>query len=239
MGSLIQDLRYACRALAGTPVVSVVIVLTLTLGIGMNTAIFSVVNGVLLQPFDYTDAGELVSIGSVRTNENNLDAGIAGADFRDLQQRSETLHDVAAISVVRQNLTGIEAPQQVDVGWVSENTFTMLGVQPVLGRVFTVDDPPGTMLLSYEVWQNWFGGDDGVLGRSVNLDEHAHAIVGVLPADFRLEVPDLPRRLDVWKNPDSFSVNGNFWAARDFTFFRLIGRRADGASLHSFGITIL
>ncbi len=231
MGPFVQDLRYAFRALSGTPVVSAVIVLTLMLGIGMNTAIFSVVNGVLLKPLDYSEAGELAFIGSVRTNEDHIEVGISGADFRDLRQRSETLEDAAAIAVVRQNLTGIESPQQADVGWVSGNTFAMLGVRPELGRVFDEGDPPGTIVLGYEAWQTWFGGDPEVLGTSVNLDERPHTIVGVLPARFRLEVPDLPRRLDIWKNPDNFSVNGDFWGSRDIDFFRLIGRRAEGASL--------
>jgi putative ABC transport system permease protein len=231
MGSLLHDLRHAVRSLTASPVTSAVIVLTLTVGIGMNTAIFSVVNDVLLQPLQYTAAGELVSIGSERANENHLGVGISGADYRDMQAATESLDAIAAIAVVRQNLTGIELPQQVDVGWVSGNTFSMLGVEPVAGRVFTDADPPGTVLLSYDAWQRWFGGDAAVVGRSIDLDEHPYTVTGVLPADFRLEVPGLPRRLELWKNPDPFSVNGDFWSQRELTFFRLIGRRAPGASV--------
>ena len=143
MASVLQDLRHAVRALLGTPVTSLVIVLTLALGIGMNTSIFSVVNAVLLRPFEYYEPDRLVHIGADYPSDGVYDSNHSGGIFRRIQASSDTLVEVAAVRNIQQNLSGVPTPVQAQVGWVSDNTFSMLGVSPVHGRLFAASDPPG------------------------------------------------------------------------------------------------
>ncbi len=233
MASVLQDLRHAVRALLGTPVTSLVIVLTLALGIGMNTSIFSVVNAVLLRPFEYYEPDRLVHIGADYPSDGVYDSNHSGGIFRRIQASSDTLVEVAAVRNIQQNLSGVPTPVQAQVGWVSDNTFSMLGVSPVHGRLFAASDPPGLAVLSHRLWQTTFAGEPDAIGKVVALDGVPYTIIGVLPADFRLRVWSSPRRIDIWKLPDNVWANGDVWDATglSFSLLKVFGRLHDDATI--------
>ena len=168
MASVLQDLRHAVRALLGTPVTSLVIVLTLALGIGMNTSIFSVVNAVLLRPFEYREPARLVHIGANYASDGIFDSNHSGGAFRRIQQSSDTLVELAAVRNIQQNPSRVPVPPQV--GWVSDNTFSMLGMSRIRGRLFSANDPPGLAVLSHRLWQTTFATDPEAIGKVVALD---------------------------------------------------------------------
>jgi putative ABC transport system permease protein len=188
MDTVLQDLRYAVRSLLKSPGFAIVAVLTLALGIGANTAIFSVVNAVLLRPLPYADPDRLVMVWErnlQRSRDRNV---ISPGNYLDWRSQSRAFSDIAALRAWRANLRGVEQPEELPVEYVTGNFFRTLGVQPVLGRTFTeAEDRPGgatAVLLSYDAWQRLFGGSPGVLDRSVVLNETPRRIVGVLPAGF-------------------------------------------------------
>jgi putative ABC transport system permease protein len=216
----------------GTPLASVVIVSTLALGIALDTAIFTVVDAVLFEPLPYKDPARLFYVNSRWTAEGVERAHHSGADFEHLRRATRAFEDVAAVVSIRQNLTGIEPPLQVQVGWASRNLFRLLGVSPALGPGFTEDAPPGTLVLSYSFWQDVFGGREDVVGAVVRLDDHPYTVAGVLPRGFELRLPRFPARVDVWKVPDDWWKNGDVWSrdGLDFAILDLIGRLAPGAT---------
>lgn len=228
-----QEISHAFRSLAGAPMSSGIIVLTLGIAVGMSTAIFSVVENVLLSPLPYRAPERLVQIQAhwVADDVNNADH--TGMDFKRIRESSETLQDVAAVRNIRQSLTGTELPLQVEVGWASANLFDLLGVSPVLGAGFTPDAPPGTLVLSHHLWLDAFGGEASVLGRSIQLDGHPYTIAGVLPRGFSLLLPRFPEHPDVWKVPDDWWQNGDVWSGdnANLALFELVGRLADGRNL--------
>ena len=226
-----RDLRHAARAVATSPV-SLLIVVTLALAVGLNTAVFSVVNAVLLQPFPYESPDRLVWIGAVWDENGPVRGRHSGAQFSSLRDDAESFADVAAVRSIRQNLTGIETPAQVQVGWASRNLFDLLGVAPALGHGFTEDAPAGTAVLSHHLWRRDFGLDPDVVGRVVELDGYAYEIAGVLPEGFRLYLPGFPDRIDVWKVPDDWWQNGDVWSADgvEFAILDLVGRLGDGVT---------
>jgi predicted permease len=230
---MLRDLRDSIRSLRRSPRVTATIVATLALGLGLNIALFSVVNATLLSPLEYRGADRLVSIGA-RWERDGIDvAGHTGLQFRDIRSASRTLDDVAAVMPIRQNLAGEEYAEQVQVGWVSHNFFSLLGVVAVHGRSLGVDDPPGTAMLGHEAATRIFGNPSAAVSRVVRLDGHAYQIVGVLPAGFRALIPGLPERIDIWKVPDPWWQNGNPWTAdaASSALLRLVGRRAPDATL--------
>jgi predicted permease len=179
-----SDLRFAFRQLLKSPGFAVVAVLTLALGIGANTAIFSVVNAVLLQPLPYPAPDRLVQVGEVQPN-----AGFAGADggvYSDWESQTTQLESIAAFHNVDHNLTSSGDPIRVSGGEVTARYLDVLGIKPLLGRGFvTADDIPGgnryVVVLSYEFWQSYFQGDPTVIDRSLQMDGQSYAIIGVLP----------------------------------------------------------
>jgi predicted permease len=209
-------------------------VVTLGLGIGMNTAIFSAVNAVLLQPLPYDRPETLVSIAARYVSDDVDYTHFAGRDLISMKERVAGLAELAAVTPIRQNLTGSETPEQVRVGWVSTNLFQLLGVTPSFGRGFVDGDPPGTAMLSYELWQRGFGGDD-VLGTTVQLDGYPYNIVGIMPRGFQLRHRLLPAQLDIWKVPDTWWQNGDIWGAEgvEYSILRGFGRMAPGSSIEA------
>ena len=185
MDTFRQDLRYALRRLVKSPGFTIVAVLTLGLGIGANSAIFSVVNGVLLKPLPYANPQELVGIFHLSEGHR---APLSGPNFTDVKKLSETLADAAAIARGRMILTGVGEPVRLDMADVSANLFDLLGVRPVLGRTFRADEnqpgSPKVAILGYGLWQQRFGGDPRAVGRKVMLDGVPTEIVGVMPQGF-------------------------------------------------------
>ncbi len=180
---LMQDLRFTLRTMRKSPLYTVVALLTLALGIGANTAIFSVVNGVLLKPLPYRDPGRLVTL---------LDHGnspISMGNFVDWRRESRSYEAMAAAELWSATLTGGEHAEQVSGLHLSQGMFEMLGVPPALGRTPSAEDfRPGhgnVIVLSYPLWQGRFGGDPAVLGRAITLSNEPYTVIGVMPAQFR------------------------------------------------------
>jgi putative ABC transport system permease protein len=207
METLVQDVRYALRTLRKAPGFTSVAVLTLALGIGANTAIFSVVDGVLLRPLPYRDPARLIAL-----NETTPKVGMVSVsypDFLDWRAQSRSFSEMAAVYGVGFNLAGINQPENISGEAVSTNFLSLLGVRPVLGRDFDASEEKAgsapVVLLSYPLWQAKFAGDRGVLGRIITLDGRGFTIIGVLPEDFRsLDKTDVMEPVGVWltNNPD-------------------------------------
>ena len=201
MSSLIQDLRYGVRTLLKNPAFTVVAAITLALGIGANTAIFSVVNAVLLQPLPYEKPQELVAIDLAGEGPDFQNGGFPfpPAGYLFLKTNNHVFSDMAALSNKGwpANLTGAGDPERLQGFKVSANLFSLLGAKPILGRSFlNEEDQPGSnrvVVLSFELWQRRFGGDRNVVGRPLTLNGDSYTVVGVLPIDFRFYT-----KTDLW-----------------------------------------
>jgi len=198
MATFLQDIRYAFRTLGKSPGFTAIVVLTLALGIGANTAIFSVVNAVLLQQLPYQNPESLVQVWNTY-----LPAwpqlGLSPGDFQDWRQQSRNFSDMAAYVDLAQgfNLTGEGDPMRVKVAFATSNLFPMLGINPLIGRAFTAEeDKPArapVVILTHRLWQSRFGSDPAVVGRTVALDGKGYLLAGVLPPGFRLAT-----QADLW-----------------------------------------
>ena len=203
--TFLQDLRYGCRTLLKSPGFTFVALFTLALGIGANTAIFSVVYGILLRPLPFRDASRLVILNETTPKVGNV--SVSYPNFLDWRSQSHAFSEMSAVYGAHFNLAGISQPENISGLAVSPNFFSMMGIRPVLGRPFTAaEEKAGTapvLILSYSLWQSHFGGDPNVLGRSVQLDSTSYTIVGVLPPQFRwLEQADVIEPVGVWATGD-------------------------------------
>lgn len=189
--TLLQDVRYGARMLRKNPGFTVVAVLTLALGIGANSAIFSVVNAVLLHTIPFKDPGRLVSITEMEPFL--ADAPVSPADFCDWSVQNDVFEKTSLLNEGRFSFTGQGSPEQLPGATVSTNFFQMLGVEPVLGRDFSgAEDNAGNQsvaLISYSLWQRRFSGDKSVLGKSMVLDGKSYSIIGVTPT-LKFDHPD-------------------------------------------------
>lgn len=180
-----DDLRYGARNLRRAPGFSVVAALTLALGVGAATAIFSVVNGVLIRPLPYREPDRLVRLYEVSPKGDDKNP-IAGANFLDWRARARSF---AVLAIHRWPydvvLSGIESPVRVVVDDLSPAALEALGVRPLFGRLFGANEPGATVLLSAPLWRSRFGADSSVVGRTIALGDVSHTIVGVMPDDFR------------------------------------------------------
>lgn len=186
MHDLLQDLRFALRTLRKRPDFTAVALITLALGIGANSAIFSVVHTVLLQPLPFEEPDHLVQIWESRLDRGWERASVAPGNFWDFKNMNRSFEDLGVFAGLSMNLTGGEFPERIAAGRVSAGFFSILGVQPVLGRTLIAgEDDPGrnnqVAMLGYSFWQSQFGGDTGVLNESLMVDERSFTIVGVLP----------------------------------------------------------
>src|SRR5262245_44806415 len=190
IADLWQDLRYGARMLLRRPGFTLIAVLTLGLGIGANTAIFSVVNAVLLRAFPYGDVGRLMIVWDEwRQNEQNV---ISPANFFDWQEQQSVFAGLAAFNDTRNSLSGDGAPEEIAGQLATDNLFSVLGVNALLGRTFTPEDSkPGqntVVVLSYGLWQRRFGADPNVIGRKMILNAMDYTVIGVTPPDFKWHV---------------------------------------------------
>src|SRR5580704_12056858 len=187
MSAILQDLKFAVRMLVKSPGFTLIAILTLALGIGANTAIFSVVNAVLLRPLPFKNASQLVVLRETYKNVGNV--SVSYPDFLDWRQQTHSFAGMSVVNNVNFNLSGIAQPENINGYAVSPNFLTLLGVRPVLGRdLLPSEEQPGTspvLLLGYQLWQSHLGGDPAVIGHSITLDGRSFAIVGVLPPTFR------------------------------------------------------
>ena len=189
MNSFLQDVRYAARNLLKTPGFTLVAILTLALGIGANIAAFSIVDGVLLRPLPFPQPGQLVRVFDDLRSSNTKDVGMSVPQFWDYRDRAGIFQDISVVWSTPANLTGVDVPQRIEALATSGNYFTMLGVRPQIGRVFTQkDEVPGfinAVVLSDGFWRRQYGADPNVIGKSLRLDGDLYQIFGVMPAGFR------------------------------------------------------
>jgi putative ABC transport system permease protein len=194
MDHLRQDIQYAIRRLFKAPGFTLVAVITLALGIGANTAIFSVVNGVLLKPLPYPEADRLVGVYHVTEGHR---AVMSGPNFTDISRMATSFENAAAIQTTRMILTGEGEPTRLPVAQVSASLFNVLRVHPALGRAFNADEnTPGktkVVMLSHGLWAQRFGSDPNVIGRQITLDGVSREVVGVMPRGFAY-----PRDRQAW-----------------------------------------
>ncbi len=194
-----RDIKYALRRLLHNPGFSLVVVMTLALGIGANTAIFSIVNGVLLRPLPYNEPDRLVTMNHYYANLDGLEAGFAVPTYRDVRERM-TIFDAFAVGQGwNANLTGIGQPERLLASRTTSQFFKVFGVSPLMGRTFEEgEDHAGrekVVVLSHGFWQRRFGGDTGIVGRKILLDGEPYDVIGVMPVGF---YSFFNRSLDLW-----------------------------------------
>ncbi len=228
MGTLWQDARFGLRMLVKNPGFTVVAVLALGLGIGANTAIFSVVNAVLLRPLPYKDSERLVMVWEDNTKRGFPRDTPAPANFIDWREQNKVFEGMAAIAEQSFNLTGAGEPERIDGRRVSASLFPLLGVEPQLGRAFLPeeDSPSGSrvVILSYGLWQRRFGSDVNITGKPLTLNGESYTVVGVMPPDFQF-----PSRDDQLWVPIAFTSQGA--ANRGGHFLEVIARTKPGVTL--------
>ena len=238
MDELIQDVRFALRSFRMRPAFTAVAVVTLALGVGANTAIFSVVNGVLLSPLPFPEPGELVVLWTNEPERGVELTRISGGDFRDWWDLNRTFSSMAAVGGASYDLTGDEgAPERVGGGVVTPGYFSTLGVEPLMGRAFRLEDAEGAShvaVVSHALWQSRYRSDPNVIGRVVTANRESYQIVGVMPpADFpvmnmRIQ---LPRGADAKLMWTPMPSEHGCYGGRFCRVLGAVGRLADGVSV--------
>jgi putative ABC transport system permease protein len=228
LGGLWQDLRYGARMLWKNPGFTAVAVIALALGIGANSAIFSVVNTVLLRPLPYKDPDRLVLVWEDRTARGYPRDTPAPANYVDWRDQNKVFEGMAAIATHSLNLTGSGEPERIEGKRVSASFFPLLGVEPLFGRTFLPEeDQPGAnrvVVLSHGLWQRRFGSDRGILGKQLTLNGESVTVVGVMPQDFQF-----PTREDELWVPIAFTPQQA--AARQSHYLQVIARTKPGVTL--------
>ena len=196
MGTFRQDVYFGLRTLAKSPSFAAIAIITLALGIGANTAVFSVINAVLLRPLPFRDPGRLVQLW--QTEPAPGEYPLTGADYLDWQAQNQSLEGTSVLGWPQGfNVTGAGEPEQAAVIETQANFFSLLGVEPLLGRTFLKgEDQSGqnhVAVLSYGFWKRHFGGQMGMVGKSIELNDEKYAVVGIMPAWLRF-----PRAVDIW-----------------------------------------
>ncbi|HET9533128.1 MAG TPA: ABC transporter permease [Blastocatellia bacterium] len=213
--ALLQDLRYSARSIFRDRGFSILAVIVLALGIGTNTAIFSVVNGVLLRPLPFDKPERLVKINGVQPSKGNRLYGVSLQDFLDWKERARSFEAIAAFNLSSANILGERGPERVDYAKVSADFFTVLAANPILGRAFLPeDDLPGSgnvVVLSYGFWQRYFGGDRDCIGKSLAIDGSSSTIIGVMPP----QVSFADQSVELWRPialaPDASGPRNGRW----------------------------
>ena len=203
MNTLLQNVRYAARMLRNNAGFTLVAVLTLAFGIGANTAIFSVVNAVVLQPLPFPKPEQIVIIRDDLTGRQVEDVGMSVDELKDLQERSGVFDQVSAVWPVDANLTGSDRPERIELLAVSPNYFSLLGAHAQLGRVFGPEEQQAKgfaegVVISDGLWKRLFGSDPNILGRKVYADTDLYTIIGVMPPEFRHPGKTLRNEVDMW-----------------------------------------
>jgi predicted permease len=233
---MLQDLRYALRMLAKSPAFSIIAVLTLALGIGANTAIFSVVNGVLINPLPYHHSEQLVSLFQQMHNFSN--ASISYPNFVDWRRMNTTFSAMAAYRQVGFTLTGSGEPERLRGEMVSAGFFEILGVNPLLGRAFMADEDRlganPTCMITEALWKRKFGGRSDIIGQRLILNDVGRTVVGVVPSSFRLGIQNFQRGgplndvytpIGEYNEPRFYNARGSGWG------MDAIGRLKPGVTL--------
>jgi len=234
--TLRQDLRYGLRQLRHNPGFTIIAVLTLALGIGANTAVYSLVDTILLRPLPYRNPERLVVVSeTVPQMGYDNEIGMAAGEYLDYRDRNRSFVLTGAYEAAEFNLTGAGTPMRVNAAAVTASIFPLLGVSPRLGHTFTPDDErrgsTPVAVLSYSLWQNHYGADGGILGKTIKLDEKPYLVAGVMPASFGFPSDGAPlsERVDLWV-PEIFSPDRLQDRLREFGV-GFIGRLKPGVSM--------
>src|SRR5215468_7612182 len=231
MQTLWQDLSYGARMLFKKPGFTLIAVLTLALGIGANTAIFSVVNGVLLRPLPYKEPDRLARVYSEFPTMNLRKFWISPPEYVDIQKDAKSWESIGAWASGGVNIAATGAPIRVDAANVTRSLIDTLGVQPAQGRNFTLGEDtvggPRVAIISHALWQRAFGGQADIIGKQITIDARSFNIVGVMPQGYVFP-PGSNDPADVWR-PFQFDMANS--DNRSSHFFNLIGRLKQGATL--------
>jgi len=228
MQTLLQDLRYGARMLLKKPGFTLIAVITLALGIGANTAIFSVVNAVLLRPLPYDEADRLVHLRERHPQYEEM--SISYPNFTDWRARNRVFESIGVYNFGSYNLTGGGEPERLQAAQGSADLFAALRVRAALGRVFTnEEDKPGgapVVVLSHDLWQRRFGGDPNILNQSLTLNDRPYTVIGVLPPTFRIE-----RRVALWVPVGQLSAQPSWQERGNHPGLRGVARLKAGVTL--------
>jgi putative ABC transport system permease protein len=226
MHSFWQDLRYGARMLLKNPGFTLIAIVTLSLGIGANTAIFSVINGVLLSALPYPQPEQLAMVWCDNRRQGIPDDITSYPNFVDWRDRNKTFQGMAGVTSDRYNLTGTGEPEEIRGATVSINFFQLIGVNPILGRVFTAEEEQSgrdkVVVLSHSLWRRRFGGDPGVLNKTISLSDEPYVVVGIMPPGFQF-----PENTEIW---GPLAPDDGMRAARFGFFLPVVGRLKPGVT---------
>jgi len=210
MDSFLQDWRFAWRGLVRSPGFAAIAIATLALGIGANSAIFTVVNAVVMRPLPYAQAERLVRVTADFTGARANDVGMSQPELLDYRDRSGIFESIAGVWAINANLTQVDQPERVEVLLASPSYFDVLGARPQLGRLFGPQDEgrgiTEVAVLSDAIWRRRFGASPDAIGRKLRIDDDWYTVVGVLPPEFRHPGRSVLTDVDVWA-PASFLGN--------------------------------
>src|SRR5882724_9833246 len=222
----LQDLRYALRMLWRSPVFTCVALLSLALGVGANTAVFSVVNTLLLHPYPFPELGRIMLVRENRVGEDVGQGRVAPADFIDLRNDARAFDQVSAWTLREFNLTGTGEPEHFYCSLVTSNFFDLLGVKPAIGRSFVADEEQGghdqVVIVSHSFWQQRLNADSNLAGKTLQFNGRTYAIAGVMPKDYKY-----PLGIDIWS---PLSLNAQDRTERTKQSLRVMGRLAPDVS---------
>jgi predicted permease len=227
-----QDGGFALRMMGKNRGFTALVICILALGIGANTAIFSVINGVLLRPLPYADGNRLVSIDQTAPKSGQGSQAFSVYEIQDIRAQSKTLESVVEYHNMEFDLLGVGEPQRIATGVVSANFFDVLGVKPLYGRTFVPDDDklgaPAVLVFSYEYWIRVYGGNPNIVGSTFRMNDKMHTLVGILPA-----MPQYPDENDVYMPTSAcpFRSNPKFIASRDSRMMTVFGRLRPGKTI--------
>jgi putative ABC transport system permease protein len=232
METFLQDIRFGIRVLTKNRGFTLVALLTLALGIGANTAIFTVVNAIVFRPLPFTAPQQLVGVWTRDLQRPDSQYPVSLPTFRDWQQQTRSLSGVAAYAFNRFHLSGKEGPDETRGVFATTNFFDVMGVTPALGRALQpADERENVVVLSDELWRRRFNSDRNVLGKTINLNAETFTVVGVMPPSFRFPTPDI----ELWStlasiyNLQSAKPNGPDWInGRSLRGYRVVGRLRNG-----------
>ena len=226
--TFVQDLRFALRMLRKSPGFSAVAILTLALGIGANSAVFSAIDAILLRPLPFPDANQLMQISQYHLKEKNLNPFVAPVRLEDWNRMNSTFQAMTGYYAEDDSEISGPLPEKVTIAFVAPRFLQVWGIAPALGRDFTTVEErfggPGAVLISRRFWENRFGADPNALGKKLRIGRFALTIVGVMPASFLFPNRDV----DLW-SPDG--VGGPYAQNRDLTWYTIVGRLKQGVTL--------
>jgi len=233
VGNLVQDLRFAVRTLRKSPGFLIIALLTLAVGIGATTTIFSVVDAVLLRPLPFPESDRLVAVYQTLPSKGVFNNGVSYLNYLDLTRQTRSFEQLAAIRMHDFTLTGQGEPVLVAAGSVTSNLFSMLRMNPLRGRALTVHDDdlgaPPVAVIGERLWRSRYGGDPAIVGKFITLDNTPFTVVGIAPAQFKTPPENPPAEL--WVSLTHDPVFGDLAPRRGGHYLKLVGRLKNGVQI--------